>query len=558
MAVLIATNPQAQHRSAVRSVTTSLLLALTALWCAYWFLHSRGYWEDDAYIHLEFARSFATGHGFAFNGVVVAGDTAPLWVLLLAATHTLIPNWLAAGKLLTALGALFGLSGTYAFARRLASSLLSASDAQVFSAAVVLLVAVNPYTCYWIFSGMEPIAAAGLACWAVLAATRASPSAQSFLVACLLTGLGPLLRPEMLLLAALLLLPLLHQWRRIPTAPGAKAALFVAGLLLLAGPLLLWSLYSLHAFGHLLPNTNAAKRAGAGQSILLRLLQVYALGLPVFVVALLAGVYGVLRLGSLRLGIWRSACSAFRDYSRPQLDSPLEDAPDFVSSQDDIVSSRQRVSVFPLAGWLFLAWAAITIFFYIANHTYVQSRYVLLTAPGLMAIVLALILFVWPRAGRGLFGCALIWSVAMSIGVVRPFLRNKEINCQTSRDMALFIRDRIPANAPVAVYSIGEIAFVSQHPIVDIGGITRPGAVPYLNAPPGDLLRWARSQGAQYDIADKPPEAGATSVFTIDAPFVGWTLHASRYSTAASVSLWKLPPSTQAATQASNPTSPRP
>ena len=28
---------------------------------------SRGYWEDDAWIHLEFARSVSQGRGFAFN-----------------------------------------------------------------------------------------------------------------------------------------------------------------------------------------------------------------------------------------------------------------------------------------------------------------------------------------------------------------------------------------------------------------------------------------------------------------------------------------------------------
>ena len=64
-----------------------LLLLLSALWCVYWFIHAWHYWEDDAYIHLEFARNVAAGHGFAFNGRVVAGDTAPLWVLLLAGVH---------------------------------------------------------------------------------------------------------------------------------------------------------------------------------------------------------------------------------------------------------------------------------------------------------------------------------------------------------------------------------------------------------------------------------------------------------------------------------------
>src|SRR5579862_9650503 len=74
--------------SAAFAVT--VLLTLSILWCVLWFIHSWGYWEDDSFIHLEFARSLASGHGFAFNGSVVYGDTAPLWVMLLVGFHLLI------------------------------------------------------------------------------------------------------------------------------------------------------------------------------------------------------------------------------------------------------------------------------------------------------------------------------------------------------------------------------------------------------------------------------------------------------------------------------------
>src|ERR1700733_9743522 len=120
-------------------ITKTLLLTVTVLWCLYWFVHAWNYWEDDAYIHLEFARSVAAGQGFAFNGHVVAGDTAPLWVILLAAMHTLIPEWIVAGKILTIFGAAIGFAGIYAFARRLAGS-LQLPGASLFPAAMVLLV----------------------------------------------------------------------------------------------------------------------------------------------------------------------------------------------------------------------------------------------------------------------------------------------------------------------------------------------------------------------------------------------------------------------------------
>src|SRR3989475_12026708 len=47
---------------------------------------SAGFPLDDSWIHLHFARNIAAGAGFAYNpGVPVAGSTAPLWTLLLAA-----------------------------------------------------------------------------------------------------------------------------------------------------------------------------------------------------------------------------------------------------------------------------------------------------------------------------------------------------------------------------------------------------------------------------------------------------------------------------------------
>ena len=173
-----------------QSVAIKLLLAAPGLWCLYWFVHAWPYWEDDAYIHLEFARSLAAGQGFAFNGRIVAGDTAPLWVFLLAGLHTLIPDWLVAGKVLTVLGAGLGLSGFYAFARSLVWSRTQPPGAAIFPAAMVLLIVVNPYFCYWAFSGMEPVAAAGLACWAVLVATtRGRPPGPSSRAACWLESL---------------------------------------------------------------------------------------------------------------------------------------------------------------------------------------------------------------------------------------------------------------------------------------------------------------------------------------------------------------------------------
>src|SRR5690348_9165047 len=56
---------------------------------------------DDAYIHFQYARNLATGHGFAFNpDQAMPGSTSPLWVVLLAALAVAgTPLWLAAKAL---------------------------------------------------------------------------------------------------------------------------------------------------------------------------------------------------------------------------------------------------------------------------------------------------------------------------------------------------------------------------------------------------------------------------------------------------------------------------
>ncbi len=517
-------NPIAQSRPA--RIASALLLVL--LWCIYWFVHAWHYWEDDAYIHLEFARSLAAGRGFAFNGRVVAGDTAPLWVFLLAAMHALVPGWLVAGKLLTALGALLLLTGCYAFARRLANSLLPPSPAAVFPAALLLLIVANPYFSYWAFSGMESVAASGLAFWAVLAATRRQPTPWSFLVASLFAGIAPLLRPEMFFLTALLVLPLFGQWRRLPGNPSSPSKLtaLVASLFLATAPLTLWSLYSLHAFGQMLPNTNAAKRAAPADSVVPHLLSIYAAGFPLILCGLAAGVlYLLLRPSAVRRSLHNAIAAAFRAPAGPASAASLQ------------------TPGLPLAGWIFLLWPLITTLFYIANHTYVQTRYLLVTAPGLTLVILLLVLAASPRMGRILYFAALVAALAVSVIDARPFVRNRAIDCQITQDLALYIRDRLPPGAPVAAQFIGEITFLSQHPILDTGGITRPDAIPFFYAPPQAMLRWVRSQGAQYYLVGLQPQPGAVLVYTNHIMFAAWTFHTALYSTSIPINLWKLPAS---------------
>jgi hypothetical protein len=219
-----------------------------------WAYFSYGYIEDDAFIHLEYARSFSSGEGFAFAGQVTNGDTSPLWVLFVSFIHLFASDWIVSAKIACAIGLLIAVSGAW----RLASDLPreTATHALLPLAAVAVTV-INPYFVHWSFSGMEATAALGLSFWAIWAVFNErgdpplKPPANRPLLAASLIAIGPVLRPELLVFAALLGSVLLWRTRN----------LLLAVIMII--PVCIWTAYAIHAFGTLIPNTNAAKRGGA-------------------------------------------------------------------------------------------------------------------------------------------------------------------------------------------------------------------------------------------------------------------------------------------------------
>ena len=487
------------------------LLAATVAWTVLWFVHTRAYWEDDAYIHLEFARSVARGQGFSFNGHVVYGDTSPLWVWLLAGVHVLIPNWMAAGKTLTAIAAVFALCGVFAFARSLTRELGPARSG-LFAAAMLLVLVVNPYFGYWAFSGMEALAAAGLVCWGLVAGASASLTApiapRRFLLGCLCAGLAPLLRPEMGFFTILLGLVLFLRWVNTSLTFRAKLGLFFGGFFLVAAPGISWAVYAARTFGSVLPNTNAAKRAGPNDSVLRHLLQIYAFGFPLVL------------LGVAALLVWA------------------------------VLGRKGRHAIEPATigraltpgGWLLFVWTALNCVFYVADHTYVQTRYIFVTAPVLTVALLALARTLRPRlylAGT-VFG--VVFGIVISLLATWPLIRNKTGVDRQYAALAAFLQSLPPKDA-VAHYSIGEAAFLSEHPLVDLGGITRPGVIPFLYDPTDDRRTWwMHEQGAQYAVMDHQPEPGSTLVWATTLPTTGWFLDPRKYRGTDRLEVWKLPP----------------
>ncbi len=506
-----------EHRHAMPPAAVVLLVVSAAI-TVFWFVVARGYWEDDAYIHLEFARSLATGHGFRFDGHLVYGDTSPLWVALLAIFHLPFPNtvpgWIAAGKLLSAVSAAFALSGVFVFARSLVSTgvrhVLAPAQAALFAAFMVFAFVLSPYFGYWAFSGMEALAAGGLVAWTCALLSRHRHSWRRLLLAALLLGLGPLLRPEMAFLAVLLGVVLFQRIRHLRASLTLRVDLLVGCLALGAAPAVAWALYALRTFGSALPNTNAAKRAGPADSVATRLAHVLVFGYP------------VAALACVLLAAWAI----------------------WYLLRGRKANSAPVLSSLPITGWAVLLWTAINCVFYIANHTFVQTRYVFLTGPLLTIALLALAALRWPLVYRGLLALTLLSGAFVSVFTTLPLVRNKVTIDQAFAQLADFM-NTLPAHTPVALYAIGEPAFLSGHPVVDTGGITRPGVIPFLFDSTEDrVTAWAREQGAQYQVIDHAPLPGARLLWSHDLPISGWYLDPRRYYATERLQLWQLSPAT--------------
>jgi hypothetical protein len=142
---------------------------------------------------------------------------------------------------------------------------------------------------------------------------------------------------------------------------------------------------------------------------------------------------------------------------------------------------------------------------------------------------------------HGVVATMLAVSLLSTVLAVVPLVANKVDGSRALAALSAYLRDHVPRREPIAIYAIGHVAFESGHPVVDIGGITQPGVVPYLNDPPG-IVRWAKQQGAHYFVGGGGlPEPGATPLFSTSVRYLGWTFSPARQRATAPLVLYKLP-----------------
>ncbi len=482
----------------IDAVVRVLVLAPALAWLVWLFIYTLPYVEDDAFIHLHFARSVMGGGGFAFNGQPTYGDSSPLWVGLIALTFVVVGHWVVALKLLAVAGVITCLTGAYYVARRLADQ---GRLGALLPPVLVLIVSLNPFFSFWAFSGMEAVMALGWAFWFCGLALFGEMSIRRFALLCLMAGLAPLLRAELLLLVLPGLgLGVWRLYRRHLLNNRTLAIAIVGGTVLVVLPVLIWSGYALHAFGTLIPNTNAAKRVlPSGNEV--------------------GFVSGAIRLASLiAVGF------------------PIETL--LVCVLLAIAAYRRDAY---LAAVLVLFWPVMLMAFYMANNTAIQTRYVLIGAP---FITLAALVMLHRSGSRlplkrpGSRHAAAFLAVALGMVIIAgainfisvlPHLANKVLSIARVSVMTEYIRSQVPADAPIAVYAIGQIGFQTPNPIIDLGGLTMPAAQPYL-LDPDKMFEWAKGEGAEYFIGEPLPAAKGRPVYSTRMPFVGWQFSRSAYA----------------------------
>lgn len=407
----------------------------------------RGYFIDDTFIHLQYAKHIRAGLGMVFNaGENVPGTTSPAWSALLGVLPLFGTDLLTASR---AASALFGVASLVVFAA-VASRLIGRRPE---AAAAIVAWGVNAWMARWTPTGMESSLAVLLVLsglWAGLAGGGTLSGARRASVGAL-WGLAALVRPEagLLVVLAIGFLLLLGDGtaagrllaaRLRHAAPAALAALAVVAP---------YALYAGMAYGTLLPGTLAAKSAAGSD-------------LGVAAVRLLQSAQVILAVVAVE-----TACLVIL---APRLRGLF----------------AERAAPLHLAA---LAWCAAVPLVYAVRGVPVISRYLLPLLP-------FLVLYGWralagwrsARSGpypRLVFGVAVAAALGINALVflqrVVPHARDfTEGMHATLIPWGKWLGEHAPKDALVATPDIGAIGYYSDRRVLDLGGLVSPAIVPVM------------------------------------------------------------------------------
>ena len=240
-------------------VVVPLVVVLVGAWAYRWV-------QEDAFINFRVIGNLVAGHGPVFNvGERVEVYSDPLWMFLLAITHEIVP-FLSLEWLSVLLG--LGFTGLGIVLAGRAMQRLGSRDTDGLVVPVGLLV-FSVVSGVWEFatSGLEMgmvFGWIGLSFWLLV---RTEASRRSAVWCAFAVGLGPLIRPELVIVAAVFLAGLAI----LVAAPGWQGSKSVARRWILPfaaalGLPVLYELWRMAYFGMVVSNSELAK-SGAGSDV---------------------------------------------------------------------------------------------------------------------------------------------------------------------------------------------------------------------------------------------------------------------------------------------------
>lgn len=451
------------------ALAVALLLALVLMWPV------RGYLTDDTFIHLQYARNLAAGHGFVFNpGEHVYGSTSPLWVALLADGMYFGFDGILVAR---ALGLVSTLASVLLFYQLMRRTL----KLPELRALATITWAAHAWMIRWSLSGMETPLVTALVLAGFVAFTDGAQWGSRPVRTSTFWALAALVRPE-----GVVLLVLWGIFLVIDTDSREGIRRLVAGALpatLIYGG---WLLFARLYFGTFWPNTLAAKVAGmpgwfAFQDALLRQVKIVA-----STDAVIAGALaGALIFGGVRMLPRRRQAQRLLPWVW------IAALPSLYVMRGVPVLSRYLVPMLPVIAWL--SWRAVERWWTGGEKP----------SPALRRGAALL--------GVGLAGLALaqnlLWYRYMVLPQVTTFSAGLK---QSLVPMGEWFAKYTPPNTAIAAPDIGALGFYSHRRVVDLAGLVTPAMVPLLEREqPEDLVAnfsFARVARPEF-LIDRAPRA---------------------------------------------------
>ena len=404
----------------------------------------RDYVIDGTFIHLQYARNLAGGHGLVFNpGERVYGCTSPLWVALLADGIALGLDGLWVAKLLGFAAAAASVGLFLQLMRRTVAT-------PAVRAVATVAWASHAWMARWTMSGMETPLAVALTLAGFVAFTEGKRWGARPVRTGSLWALAALTRPE-----AILLLLLWCAFLLIETEDRYGLRRLIAGALPPVAIVGGWLAFARIYYGTLWPQALVAKAAGDTSLAF----HADSLWRQIWLVVDTDG----LLLGLLLLALLVGRVARLTPANIAQRWLPwawIVALPVLYAARGVPVVSRYLVILLPTVAWL--AWRAAETWWLGPAPTPARERRAGWLAAAVAALVVVQNVLIFEHA------------VVPHVRSVSPALRASLVR------WGEWFGRHSPESAQIATPEIGAIGYFSRRSVVDLTGLVTPAMVPKL------------------------------------------------------------------------------